>query len=103
MKKPVKEPAYNIMDDQTYEINLKVCTIRPDKALGLKTRAETAWTVEIGVFAPYLKETRPALIDKCFLFDWNNMKAIKYKKSRESDIKDEMYKIYPQLKELYRN
>ena len=46
-------------------------------------RAETPWTVEIGVFKDYLKETDKKLIDKCFESDWTNKKVLKFKKCSE--------------------
>ena len=81
---------------------MKHCTIRPNKALESLARAETAWTVDIGVFKDYLKDNSPKLEMKCFEFDWVNMKQLKYKKSEEEDIKEEMRKVYPNLREAYK-
>ena len=93
------------MDPETYDVDLKVCVIRPNKALNLKARAETPWTAEIGIFKKYLKETSRNLISKCFENDWEYMKDVakKYKKSEEAEVKAEMFKVYKQIKELYRD
>ena len=61
---------------------------------------ETPWTVDLGIFKAYLKDEDQ--IDKCFKFDWESMKQPKYKKSEEEDIKEEMRKVYPLIKEAYR-
>ena len=58
--------------------------------------------MEIGIFKEYLRETKPALTAKCFEFDWSNMKQIKFKKSSMEDMKAEMHKAYPMIKEAYR-
>lgn len=65
-------------------------------------RAETPWTVEIGVFKDYLKEPDQKLIDKCFESDWNNKKVLKFKKSEEKDVKAEIYRVYHIYKETYK-
>jgi len=83
------------MDPVTYEIKTK-CQIRPYKSLKLKARAETAWTVDIGIFKRYLKESNEKVLRKCFDNDWEYMKDVakKYKKSEEKPIKEEMYKVW---------
>jgi len=48
--------------------------IRPQKSIVVKERVETPWAVELGIFKDYLKELKPTLTDKCFEFDWVNMK-----------------------------
>jgi hypothetical protein len=68
----------------------------------MKARAETPWDVKIGVFKDYLREERRQLIPECFQFDWINMKQPRLKKSEEKDIKKEMERVYPILKENYR-
>ena len=80
---PEERPKYKLMNPDTYEMNMKYCTIRPDKFVLTKARVETPGNVEIGIFKDYLKEQKPALIQKCFDFDWENMKKLKYKKSEE--------------------
>jgi hypothetical protein len=90
------------LDPDTYEIRLKYCEIRPDKALEGKQRAETAWSVEIGVFKDYLRESKKSLLQNCFEFDWASMKEIKFKKSEREDIKMEMQRVYESIKEAYR-
>ena len=82
-KFPEDRPKYKLMNPETYEMDLKYCMIRPDKADLSKARVETPWSVEMGIFKDYLKETKPGLIANCFEFDWNNMKKLKYKKSEE--------------------
>ena len=64
-KFPKPKPKYTIMNEETYEINLKYCVIRPNKNSNF-VRAETPWTVEIGIFKEYLREQKITLIDKCF-------------------------------------
>lgn len=91
------------MNPDTYEFSLKYCMIRPDKADLSKARVETPWTVDIGVFKDYLKEEKPKLINDCFEYDWKNMKQLKYKKSEEKDVMEEMRKVYPLIKDTYRN
>lgn len=88
-KYPKQKPKYTIMDEDTYEFNLKYCKIRPNKNFNNMARVETPWSVEIGIFKDYLKEQRKSLIDKCFESDWVNMKAgsIKFKKSTEAEVK----------------
>jgi len=70
--------------------------------VGAKKRARTAWTYEMSIFKPYLAEENPDLVTKCFEQDWATMKKIKFKKSSEEDIKEEMRKVYLLLKENYR-
>jgi hypothetical protein len=62
------------MDENTYEIKLNHCQIRANKALKSKSRVETPWKVEIGVFREYLKERGQKLINDCFEQDWKEMK-----------------------------
>lgn len=100
---PEDRPKYKLMNADTYEMNLKYCTIRPDKFILSKARVETPWTVEMGIFKDYLKENKPALIDKCFKSDWDLMKTLKYKKSDVEEVKVEMQRVYPLIKEAYRN
>lgn len=92
------------MNEDTFEFNLKYCKIRPNKNFNNMARAETPWSVEIGLFKDYLKEKKKTLIDKCFESDWSNMKAgsIKFKKSTELEVKQEMHRIYPLLREAYK-
>lgn len=61
-KFPPKYPKYSIIDPETYLVRLGACQIRPNKALNQKTRAETPWTAEIGVFKKYLREGSQALL-----------------------------------------
>ena len=44
------------------------------------------------------------MIEKCFNSDWDNMKpaSIKFKKSTEEEVKKEMLRIYPLLREAYK-
>ena len=93
------------MDPETYETKLVNTCIRPNKALNVKERAETAWSAEIGIFKRYLRENNPKQLAKCFENDWENMKDVakKYKKSTEADVKAEMYSVYKQIKEFYRD
>jgi len=58
---PRPKIRYEIVDPETYEIKLKNCTIRPNKGVGLKARAKTAWTVQIGIFKEYLREDKKDL------------------------------------------
>ena len=71
---PKPKIRYFIMDEETYEIKLKNCQIRPDKGLASKARVKTAWTIEVGIFKDYLKETNKDMLDRCFEADWNFMK-----------------------------
>lgn len=100
---PIDPPDYHVMCPDTYEIKLRYCSIRPNKSLKMQMRAETPWKVEIGVFKEYLKETKSSLISNCFEYDWCSMKVLKYKKCSEDQVKCEMAKIYPLLKDVYRN
>jgi hypothetical protein len=90
------------MDEETYTFALKYCKVRPNKSYNNMDRTETPWSVEIGVFKDYLKDAKPEMIDKCFEFDWANMKNLKYKKSSTEDIKEEMRRVYPLLREAYK-
>ena len=81
---------------------MKNCVIRPNKALDALVRVETPWTVEIGIFKDYLKDKSHKLDMKCFEFDWENMKLLKYKKSDINDVKEEMREIYPKMREAYK-
>lgn len=96
-------PKYQIVDEETYEIKLKYCEIRQNKLEAKAARAETPWTYEAGVFKDYLKEKNKALINKCFEQDWGDKKAVKFKVSSEEEIKEEMKKVYPLLKDIYRS
>ena len=60
--------------------------------------------MDLSIFVKYIKETNEKMTKKCFDVDWEYMKDIakKYKKSNEEEIKDETFKIYKQLKDLYR-
>ncbi len=42
------------------------------------------------------------LIKKCFEFDWNHMRPLKYKVTPENEIKEIMRTVYLTLKEAYR-
>jgi hypothetical protein len=90
------------MDEDTYQFIMQHCTIRPNKALDALARVETPWTVEIGIFKDYLKDKSKKLEMKCFEFDWENMKVLKYKKSDAEDVKEEMRAIYPKIREAYK-
>ena len=70
-----------------------------------RKRADTAWTIEIGIFKRYLKESNEKMLRKCFDNDWEYMKDVakKYKKSEEKDVKEEMYRVWKQIKDLYRD
>lgn len=61
------------MDEDTYEILLDHCKIRPLKP-GLDIIAvaaeEEQWKIEYGLFKPYLKERKPKLYTDCFEADW---------------------------------
>lgn len=81
---------------------MKYCIIRHNKLEAKAAREETPWTPEVGLFKDYLKEKRKALIDKCFEKDWADKKPLKFKQSSEEDIKKEIKKIYPILKDVYR-
>ena len=93
------------MDPETYEIKLDKCCIRPNKALNVKLRAETAWSADIGIFKRYLRENNSKQLTKCFENDWEYMKDIakKYKVSSEADVKAMVYTVYKKIKELYRD
>ena len=67
--------------------------------MGAKKRITTAWTIEMGIFKPYLVEENPALFDKCFEKDWTDMKSIRFKHSTEDEMKEEMKKVYNILRE----
>lgn len=98
-----ERPQYSILDSKTYKLRLKNCEIRPDKTLGArKEREKTPWSVELGLYSPYLKEEKKDLAMKCFEFDWSTMKQPRYKFSEEEEVKEEMRKVYVQIKELYR-
>ena len=99
---PQAKATYRFFNEETYEMQLENCEIRPNKDLAKKARVETPWSVEVGVFSKYLAETKPSLIKKCFEFDWENMKPIRLKKSSMDDIKEEMRKVYGYIKEFYR-
>ena len=102
---PPKFPKYTIMDPVTYQIKLKYCEIRPNKTLNLKSRAETPWSADLGLFKRYLKENNKKQLSKCFETDWEYMKDIakKYKISEEADVKAEMFTIYKYIKEIYKD
>jgi hypothetical protein len=99
---PKPKPKYSLMNPNTYEINLENCQIRQDKTVIGKKRVKTAWHYEIGVFKDYLKEEAKPLMQKCFEFDWSTMKQPRYKTCGEDEVKAEMQKVYPLLKEQYR-
>lgn len=90
------------MDEETYQFIMDHCVIRPNKALDALARAETPWTIDIGIFKSYINDNSPKLEQKCFEFDWENMKVLKYKKSDPEDIKEEMRQIYPMMRETYK-
>ena len=99
---PRTKVRYSIFDQETYEIKLKHCEIRPNKGAGLKARVKTAWTIKVGIFKEYLREEKPELIEKCFEADWNFMKMPRFKQSEPDEIKEAMRKIYPMLVEAYK-
>ena len=99
---PKRKAVYELMNPETYEFNMKYCKIRPNKSLEEREREKTAWTIEVGIFKDYLREEKQNLIEKCFEFDWANMKKIRFKKSSEEDIKAEMYRMYPLIREQYK-
>jgi len=90
------------MDPVTYKLDLESCQIRPNKDEERKKRVKTAWHYSIGVFKEYLKEEKSSLLEKCFKFDMENMKQIKFKKSDEKEVRAEMFRVYAILKEQYR-
>jgi len=59
---PRPKIRYAIIDDQTYDVKLKNCVIRPMKGVGLKARVKTAWTIQIGIFKEYLREDKNELM-----------------------------------------
>ena len=48
----------------------------------------------MGVFASYLKDNHRKILQDCFDFDWENMKKLKFKKSQESEVREEMNRVY---------
>jgi len=38
----------------------------------------------------------------CFEFDWQCLKLPKMKISRDTDVKEELRKVYPKLREIYK-
>lgn len=78
-KFPEDRPKYKVMNPDTYEMVMKYCVIRPDKAIISKARVETPWNVKMGIFKDYLHEENPKTIEACFIKDWENMKKLKYK------------------------
>jgi hypothetical protein len=85
-----------------YSFIMNHCTIRPNKTLESYARVETAWKLEIGVFKDYIKDNSIKLERKCFEFDWENMKVLKYKNSDADEVKEEMWRVYPMLREAYK-
>ena len=59
----------------------------------------------MGIFKKYMTENNEKQLRKCFENDWAYMKDVakKYKASEESDIKNEMWKGYKKIKQLYRD
>jgi hypothetical protein len=51
---PKKKLVYSIFDEDNYKIKLKECIIRPNKDLEVKKRVETPWSMDLGIFKPYL-------------------------------------------------
>jgi hypothetical protein len=101
-KYPKPKPSYKIMEQDSYEFIMRYCTIRPNKQITALAREETAWTIDIGIFKDYVKDNSMKLEAKCFEFDWENMKVLKYKNSSDADVKEEMWKVYPALREAYK-
>jgi len=84
------------MDPVTYDIKIKSCQIRALKNCCSKVGGGGEWTVEMGIFKKYLRETNENMIRKCFENDWELMKDVakKYKHSEEKDMKDKMWIIW---------
>jgi hypothetical protein len=99
---PKPKTKYSIMDMDNYEFSLKNCMIRHERPAPPEERPDTPWAADTSIFKSYLVDNDPALFQKCLDFDWANMKVMKYKKSEESDIKNEIRKIYPALREAYK-
>lgn len=101
---PPTRPEYSVFDFDTYQVCFTHCEIRPDKSLGpRRARLKTPWSVELGLFKDYLREEREDLVTKCFDFDWVTMKPIRLKASDAEDIRAEMLRVYPVVKETYRH
>ena len=83
-------------------MTLKYCQIRPDKGDGAKARVKTPWSIEVGIFKDYLREESKSLDGSCFEADWDFMKMPRIKYSDEEDVKAEMRKVYPILREAYK-
>jgi hypothetical protein len=100
---PLEPPPYRIMDENTYEILLDHCRIRPLKpGLDAPPEVDDNWSIEMGLFKPYLKERKPKLYLDCFEADWQSMKKLKYKHTTEDEVKVVMAKVYPKLKHAYK-
>ena len=97
------KPSYQILDEETYEVNIKGCQIRPDKVHGLGKRAEPPWDAEVSIFKEYLKEAKGATLDRCFEKDWEARRGPRFRPpEKEPDVKEYMRGIYGPLKEVYR-
>ena len=92
-KFPDREPKYFIMDPVSYDIKIKSCQIRSLKSCCTHKGGGDEWTVEMGIFKKYLKETNENMLYKCFENDWELMKEVakKFKQSDEKEMKDKMW------------
>jgi hypothetical protein len=64
-------------------------------------RPRTPWSIPISVFADYQIDVESKLVE-CFEFDWASMKIPKMSEEEKEDVKQEMWKLYKIIKDVYR-
>ena len=61
------------------------------------------WPIEASIFYTYVtKEEDDSLVKKCFLKDWDDMKKLKFRKGKESEVKSVALQYYRLIKDAYR-
>jgi hypothetical protein len=64
-------------------------------------RPRTPWSFPISVFKDYIWDTDD-LLRQCFEKDWSMMRFPKMNETESEEVKDELWKLYKELKQIYK-
>ncbi len=94
----------NSIIGENYQCLLKKAIPRPNKLIREKEliRLRTPWDFKVSLFTAYANDCNAELEKKCFEFDWETMKQLKYKKSSLEEVKETLRKGYRMIREAYR-
>ena len=96
--------VYQLVDSK-YNVRAPNCIPRPDRnpLMHVAKPKRPDWPIEASIFYTYVtKEEDDSLVKKCFLKDWDDMKKLKFRKGKESEVKSVALQYYRLIKDAYR-